>query len=712
MPSDRTALTRALMLTLAALPLAGAARAQSAVPAVEIDEIVVKGEAGASGTAPVNGYVAKATTAGAKTDLPIEKVPQSVSVVGREEIDARGADQVDEALRYTPGVFAQPFGADADTNWLFIRGFQATQSGIYLDGLQNYSYAFGGFLTDSNDLERIETLRGASSVLYGGSNPGGLINMVSKRPTGERIRKIEAGIDNNGTASFGFDFGDTLSDTVAARINGRIAGGDGYTDFEEKFRGTVSPSLKIDLSDTTELTVLANYTHLDGVHNGGAFLPYVGTVVAAPFGYIARDANFTEPDIDDYNREQGALGYELKHTFGNGWKATQAARIAYSDVKETSLYPYGYSGYLLSPAAGTDTLTRINFAHHSKTFAINADNRIEGEANTGPLAHKLLFGLDYRLFDLDQMQASSTGTDISAANPVYGLPQPAPVPYIDQTLSQQQLGVYVQDQIAFGGGWLATLNGRYDHVWTDAVGTPAYSGDDGKWSGRAGLAYQFDNGLTPYASVSTFFSPVLGANGSGVFLPESGYQYEAGLKYRPDWIDGLFTLSLFDLTKQNVLTGPWYAQSQIGEVNSRGVELEAKVNLTDNWKLTASAAFMDVDITRDADAAIIGKTPYVIPETMASAWLDYTFSTGAFEGFTVGGGLRYVGSSWADNQNTLKVPDVLLADARIGYSRDNWGVDLNVNNIFDTDYVASCQTAYSCGYGEGRVIKLTGRFSW
>ncbi|WP_026784694.1 TonB-dependent siderophore receptor [Pleomorphomonas koreensis] len=712
MPSDRTNLTRALMLTLAALPLAGAARAQSTAPAVEIDEIVVKGEAGASGTAPVKGYVAKATTAGAKTDLAIDKVPQSVSVTGREEIDARGADQVDEALRYTPGVFAQPFGPDADTNWLFIRGFQATQSGIYLDGLQNYSYAFGGFLTDSNDLERIETLRGASSVLYGGSNPGGLINMVSKRPTGERIRKIEAGIDNNGTASFGFDIGDTLSDTVAARISGRIAGGDGYTDFEEKFRGTVSPSLKIDLSDTTELTVLANYTHLDGVHNGGAFLPYVGTVVAAPFGYISRDANFTEPDIDDYNREQGALGYELKHNFGNGWKAMQAARIAYSDVKEASLYPYGYSGYLLSPAAGTDTLTRINFAHHSKTFAINADNRIEGEADTGPLAHKLLFGLDYRLFDLDQMQASSTGTDISATNPVYGLPQPAPVPYIDQTLTQQQLGIYAQDQIAFGGGWLATLNGRYDHVWTDAVGTPAYSGDDGKWSGRAGLAYQFDNGLTPYASVSTFFSPVLGANGSGVFLPESGHQYEAGLKYRPDWIDGLFTLALFDLTKQNVLTGPWNAQSQIGEVNSRGVELEAKVNLTDTWKLTASAAFMDVDITRDADAAIIGKTPYVIPEIMASAWLDYTFSTGAFEGFTVGGGLRYVGSSWADNENTLKVPDVLLADARIGYSRDNWGIDLNVNNVFDTDYVASCQTAYSCGYGEGRVIKLTGRFSW
>ncbi|PIO97211.1 TonB-dependent siderophore receptor [Pleomorphomonas carboxyditropha] len=711
MPPDSTALIRALTLTLAALPLTGAAHAQSTTPTVTLDEIVVQGEGG-SGTAPVKGYVAKATTTGAKTDTPIEKVPQSVSVMGREEIDARAADKVDEALRYTPGVFAQPFGPDGDTNWLYIRGFQATQSGIYLDGLQSYSYAFGGFLIDSNDLERIETLRGASSVLYGGSNPGGLVNLVSKRPTGERIRKIETGIDNNGYASFGFDIGDKLSDTVAARVSGRIAGGDGYTDFEENFRGTVSPSIKIDLSDTTELTVLANYTHLDGVHNGGAFLPYVGTVVAAPFGYIDREANFTEPDIDDYEREQGSLGYELKHNFGNGWKATQATRVAYSDVEESSLYPYGYTGWATSPAAGTDTLTRINFAHHSKTFAINTDNRIEGEVNTGPLAHKLLFGIDYRLFDLDQVQASSSGTDISATNPVYGSPQTTPSAYIDQTLRQHQLGAYVQDQIAFGGGWLATLNGRYDHVWTDAVGTPAYSGDDGEWSGRAGLAYEFDNGLTPYASVSTFFNPVLGANGSGVFVPETGQQYEAGLKYRPDWIDGLFTLSVFDLTKQNVLTGPSYAQTQLGEVNSQGVELEAKVNLTENWKLTASATFMDVDITKDADAAIVGKTPYVIPETMASAWLDYTFSTGTFEGFVVGGGLRYVGSAWADNENTLKVPDVLLADARIGYSRDNWGVDLNVNNIFDTDYVASCQTAYSCGYGEGRVIKLTGHFSW
>ncbi|MCM5553456.1 TonB-dependent siderophore receptor [Pleomorphomonas sp. NRK KF1] len=703
MPTDRTALASILALTFATLPLVGAAHAQSTTPDVELDEIVVQGEGG-SGAASVKGYVAKTTTAGAKTDLPIERVPQSVSVMGREEIDARGADQVDEALRYTPGVFTQPFGSDPDTNWLFIRGFQATQNGIYLDGLQNYSYAFGGFLVDSNDLERIETLRGASSVLYGGSNPGGLVNLVSKRPTGERIRKIETGIDNNGTASLGFDMGDHLSDTVAARVSGRIAGGNGYTDFEENFRGTVSPSIKIDLSDMTELTILANYTHLDGVHNGGSFLPYVGTVVAAPYGYIDRKANFTEPDIDDYDREQGSLGYELRHDFGNGWKGTQSTRIAYSDVEEASLYAYAYNG--------PQDLSRINFAHHSKTLAINSDNRIEGSVDTGPLSHKLLFGNDYRLFDLDQVQASSLGTDISAPNPVYGAPQPAPVPYIDQRLRQQQLGFYAQDQIAFGDGWLATLNGRYDHVWTKAVGTPAYSGDDGQWSGRAGLAYEFDNGLTPYASVSTFFAPVLGANGSGVFVPESGQQYEVGLKYRPDGIDGLFTLSLFDLTKQNVLTGPWNAQTQIGEVNSRGVEFEAKVNLTENWKLTASAAVMDVDITKDADAAIIGKTPYVIPETMASAWLDYTFSTGAFEGFTVGGGMRYVGSSWADNENTLKVPDVLLADARIGYSRDNWGIDLNVNNIFDTDYIASCQTAFSCGYGEGRVIKLTGHFSW
>jgi len=150
--------------------------AQEANNTVRLDTVVVQTGNGRSdeGVAPVNGFVPTATTTGSKDSVAIEKIPQSVSVVGRKQMDAIGAQKLDEALRYTPGVLGQPFGVDNDTDWLYIRGFEASQYGTYLDGLQNFSYGFGGFLIDSFGIERIDVLRGASSALYGGAKPGRL----------------------------------------------------------------------------------------------------------------------------------------------------------------------------------------------------------------------------------------------------------------------------------------------------------------------------------------------------------------------------------------------------------------------------------------------------------------------------------------------------------------------------------------------------------
>jgi len=696
------------------------ASAQQADSAIVLDQVVVEGEGqDGSATGPVKGYVAKRTLTGSKTNTPIEEIPQSVSVIGREEIDDQGAQKADEALRYTAGVFSQPFGPDSDTNWIFIRGFQATQTGIYQDGLQQFSEGFGGFFVDTYNLERIEVLRGAASVLYGGSNPGGLINYVSKRPTGERLRNIETGINDAGTGYIGFDIGDKASDVVDYRVSGRIAGGNGYTDFAEGFRGSVSPSLTWKPDEQTSLTLLSNFTYIDEVHNGGAFLPYTGTVVDAPFGKIDRDANFTEPDLDSYLRKQASIGYEFEHTFDNDWTVRQNARFGYSDVREHSLYAFGYNGFSPVPTDPDNLLSRINFAHHTKVASFLVDNQLQGKVETGAVEHTLLFGVDYKYFGMDQVQASIGGTPISANNPVYGAPQSDPVPYIDQELKQHQVGFYLQDQLRFGDGWLVTLNGRYDYVSTDARGTPAYKGHEGEFSGRAGLAYEFDNGLIPYASVSTFFNPLFGSSPvAGFYKPETGTQYEVGVKYAPTWFDGLFTVALFDLTKENVVTGPFLAETQLGAVNSRGIELEAKANITDNLKATAAFTAFDLKIKKDVPTTpgapdLVGKTPFIVPEQQASLSLDYTFDQGtALEGFSVGGGVRYIGSSWADNENTKKVPSATVFDAKLGYKKDNWGVDLNVTNLFDKAYVASCQTEFSCGYAEGRSFKLKANVSW
>ncbi len=721
-----------LVCGVAAISCLSPALAQDA-DTTQLEEVVVEGQGqgrvsgDSDGVGKVQGVVAKSTLTGSKVATPIQEIPQSVSVIGREEIDDMGAQKADEALRYTAGVFAQPFGPDSDTNWTFIRGFQATATGTYMDGLQLFSYAFGGFYIDTFGLERIEVLKGPASVLYGGSNPGGMINYVSKRPTGERLRYVETGVNDAGNVYLGFDVGDVANETVSYRINGRIAGGDTYSDNQDGARGFISPSITWQPDEQTRLTILANYTRIDENHNGGSFLPYEGTVVDRVFGgvnygRIDRDANFTEPDVDLYDRHQGSFGYEFEHTFDNDWTVRSNARVGAADISEVSIYPNGWFD--------ATELNRINFGHDTNVLTFLSDQQIEGKFNTGAIEHTLLAGIETKYYNIDQVQSSAlfgTTPPIDAFDPVYGAPLTPRYSYLNQDLTQNQLGVYVQDQLRFNQGWLVTLNGRYDHVWTDSHDGPTFyaptqnntnKSDDGEFSGRAGIAYEFDNGVTPYASVATFFNPVIGTDSAGdLFVPETGVQYEIGVKYLPTFVDGIFTVSLFDLTRQNVpVADPAnvFAQVQTGEMRSRGVEFEAKVNATENFKVTGAFTAYDLEITKDTDPTVIGKTPFIVPEVLASASVDYTFrDTGAwYDGVTLGGGVRYIGSSWADNQNTLKVPAVTLADLKIGYEQENWGVDLNVTNVFDKTYVASCQTALTCSYGEGRSFKLRAHATW
>lgn len=709
------------------LPHAVAAQEESTT---QLQAVVVEGQgegeaSAGSGIGLVKGVVAKDTRLGAKTATDVTAIPQAVSVIGREEMDAQGVQKADEALRYTSGVFTQPFGTDSDTNWMFIRGFQATATGTYLDGLQLYSFAFGAFYIDSFGLERVEVLKGAASVLYGGTNSGGMVNYVSKRPVFETKRTVEAGINDAGNAYLGFDVNDLADDAVAYRINGRIAGGDTYSDFQDGWRGFVSPSITWKPDEGTSLTLLGNYSHIDESHGGGGFLPYEGTVVdrvvgGVNYGRIRPDFNATEPGVDSYEREQGSIGYEFEHTFDNDWTVRSSLRYGAADIRETNLYPSGW--------ATADELTRIDWTHHSRISSLLADNQIEGKVETGDVEHTILAGIDYKYYNIDHVQASSvfgSAPTINPFDPDYGQPLTPRLTYTDQDLTLKSIGLYAQDQIRFGDGWLVTLNGRYDRYTLETIDGPTdyvaattrNERSGGALSGRAGLAYEFDNGLTPYVSAATFFNPQVGtlANG-GLFEPEEGTQYEVGIKYRPIFVDGLFTVALFDLTRENVAvahpTIP-FAQTQTGEVRSRGIELEGKVNVTEDFRVTAALTALDLEITRDTDPTVVGKTPFIVPDVMASASAEYTLrGDGWYDGVTIGGGVRYLGSSWADNQNTRKVPSATLADAKIGYKKDNWGIDFNVTNLFDKTYVSSCQGVDVCSYGEGRTFKLKAHVTW
>lgn len=699
--------------------------------------IIVQGNKEQGGTGPVKGYVAKETTTGSKTDTPLKEIPQSVSVVGRQELDDRGVvNKVDEALRYTPGVMAEPFGTDADTDWVYIRGFDATATGVFMDGLNLFSYGFGGFQIDPFMLERVEVLKGPVSVLYGGGNAGGIINYVRKRPTDEPYFYTETGINNFGNAFVGFDISDKLgdSDIYSYRITGKVAGGNNYSDYSEDLRGFIMPQLTIARDDATKLNIWAYAAGLDQTHVNNGFFPYVGTVVnAEPFGKIDRDKFFGEPGIDSGRYNQEMAGYEFEHEFDNGLKFSQTARYGHLYKHEEGPYIYGYNyddgdpftddSYETPQPLGGNQLHRLGFEGTSKVDTFNIDNRLEGEFETAALEHKTLLGIDYKYYRLFNLQASSPATSIDPVNPVYGAAQPYNLIYSNQTVTQHQVGIYAQDQIRFGQGWLVTLNGRYDIVKTDTDNRPTdypgpvydYSFNKSALSGRVGVAYEFDNGLTPYASVGTFFNPVVATTATSNNKPEEGQQYEVGIKYDPQFLDGTFTASLFDLTKENVVvsTGaPMWLSSQIGKVNSRGVELEGKINLNENWKVLASYSYTDMEIKDDIVTANIGKRPYLIPESQAALWLDYKVTNTWLEGLSLGAGVRYQGESYADYANTRVVPDVALLDAAIRYEKDGWQASLNVGNVFDKEYVKGCQGTRSCGYGDQRTFTLKLAKTW
>ncbi|OBZ97245.1 ferrichrome receptor [Pararhizobium polonicum] len=704
---------------IVAMAVPQVAQAQDAATgdATMLERLTIEGgkDTDRQATGPVDGYVAKSTGTGSKTATPVSEIPQSVSVIGRQELDDRGVvTKIDEALRYTAGVSTEPFGSDPDTDWFYIRGFDATQTGVFLDGLNLFSYGFGGFQTDAYMLERVEVLKGPASVLYGGSNPGGIVDLVRKRPQAEPAYSTEIGINNFGNAFFGFDANDKLNadGTLTYRITGKIAGGDNYSDYSEDLRGFLMPQITYAPDDATSLTVYAIASALDQTHVGNGFLPYEGTVVDGPFGgKIDRDFFFGEPDHDYGRYDQQMLGYEFSHEFDNGWKLSQNLRYSHLDKAEELVYPYAYTA--------TNDLARLGFKHDTSVDSFNVDNRAEKEFSTGPLDHSLLLGLDYKNYKIDQTQASAwPASDLDPENPVYGSGSLIYAdPYIDSVTRMQQVGVYAQDQIRFGDGWLLTANGRYDYVKTDVdsrLATGSYESNDSALSGRVGLAYKFDNGLTPYVSAATFFNPLVGTVvGGGAMKPEEGHQFEGGIKYEPTFIDGVFTASVYHIVKKNVaLTRRDFLQEQLGEVSSTGLELEGKVNLDQNWRLLGSYTYNDLEVAEDLNAALVGNRPYLIPTHQAALWLEYLVTDGALEGVSVGGGLRYQGESYADMANTAKVPDALVADAAIRYEKNGWGAALNVTNLFDKEYVKGCQGTFTCGYGDQRTVTLKLSKSW
>lgn len=707
-------------ITRPAAPVAGAAGGDSTV----LDTIVVQGKGDRLG--PVAGYVASNSGTGTKTNTPLIKTPQSVTVVTREQAAAQGAQSLTQSLRYTAGVAAEVRGSASRYDLPYIRGFGSPLDGNqYLDGLR--MLRGGGYAIPQIEtwgLERVEFLKGPSSTLYGGVNPGGMLNAVSKAPTEEPYREVELLYGSHDRMQLGFDFSGPVNEdrSVLYRITGLGRKSDTQVVNTEEERWYIAPSLTWAPDADTSLTVSGSYQRdPEGGYYG--VLPTVGSLWANPIGQIPRSFNEGDPAYDEFDREQAAIGYRFEHRFDETW--TVRHNLRYLDHTTVTK-----SVGTASLAADGHTINRYGLGTDETVRGVTSDLQLQAEFDTGALRHTALFGFDYQYSDWSQIRDYGAAPSIDFLNPVYGVATNLALARItDQKQRTSQSGFYVQDQIELDN-WTLVAGGRYDAVRTTTdnhLNATSRTQNDDAFSGKLGLIYNFDNGIAPYASYSTSFLPVNGTDANGkAFKPTTAEQIEVGIKYQPTGFDGLFTLAYFDINQQDVVTNLSPLLSyQTGEQRSRGIEFEAKVAVNDSVNLTGAFSYTKAEVVKGLGVDV-GDYPIGVPDYTASLWADYTFSVGALEGLKLGGGVRYVGKTvggYSPNVYTagatkLEAPGYTLFDAAVTYDFGKKTPDLagltaklSVNNVFDKEYV-TCLSNNFCNYGNGRVIYGSLSYRW
>lgn len=663
---------------------------------------------------PGVGFVATQTMTGSKTDTPLIEIPQSISVVTRDQMTSQATQTLGEALRYTPGVLAEEYGGtDLRLDRFMIRGFQGSMP--FLDGLPTISrYTLLSPLIDPYSLERLEVLRGPSSVLYGQNIPGGIVNAVSKRPTETAFGEFEV----QGLAPLGgqaaFDFGGPANKegTVLYRFTGLYRNSQTQVDQVDSERYFFAPAVTFAPDENTTLTILTNVSH----SNEGFLaqnLPALGTLYPASFGKIPTSLFIGEPDFNKVERTSYSVGYNFEHRFNDIWTMRQNLRYTDSTVFVQQI---GTAGYV---AGNPYELNRWTLAANATQQNFGVDTQFQAEFRTFDLAHKVLIGVDYLYSHDVWLEQDGTASSLNVLFPVYG--QGYTLPAVDFATSDtlSQAGLYAQDQIKLGR-WTLTVGARNDWAdtdTTDLLASSTVTQNDSAFTWRAGLVYEFDNGIAPYVSYSTSFQPVIGVNSSNVpLLPTTGAQYEAGIKFQPLGSQSFLTLAAFNLDQNNMPTysptptNP-YNIAQIGAVRIRGIEASAVANLDAGLKLVAAYTYTDAEITADGTGNE-GNIPKDIPKNMASLWLDKTLQDGNFKGLGAGAGFRYVGERYGNDANTIALPANLLWDAAIHYEKDNWRLALNAKNVFDTTYVATCDNIYFCYYGLRRTVVGTISYKW
>lgn len=674
---------------------AAATAQQPASPEPEADaadeeELVVTGDRTTS------GYSAPNASTATKTDTPLRDIPQSIQVIPERVLKDQQVQNLNDAVQNVSGVQQDDtFGGQIDR--ISIRGFQTD---VFLqDGVRQGQSSN----RELDNLERIEVLKGPASVLYGNFEPGGVVNLVTKKPLSNPFYEAELSIGSYAFLRPSIDLSGPLTadKSVLYRFNAAYEFNDGFRDFQTNTsRVFAAPTLSWKIDKKTDLTL--EFSYLNDLRPFDEGTVAIGDGVAnLPRDRVLSDAN-NRRTVEEFK-----VGYQFEHRFSDNWKLRNSFRYLSSDTFDFRL------GHWFIEDDGTFERKFLSNKDNYQSFSLNTD--VTGKFKTGPIEHTLLIGLDLNRETTRGAQRRLPGNPGFFTNIFTGVSDPLPTVTVGDLTAfgrrgsneQNRLGVYLQDQIKLLDNLKLLVGGRfdlYDRTSIDRRSNTTTEDSAQRFSPRVGIVYQPIEPISLYASFSQSFNPdIFSTQADGSPLePSVGTQYEVGVK--GEFLDKRLsaTLAAYRINKTNIATtdpnNPDFSIA-VGEARSQGVELDIVGEPLKGWNIIAAYAYTDAEITRDNFFAV-GNRLANVPRHSASLWSTYEIQKGPAKGFGFGLGLLYVSDRFGDADNSFTVPGYLHTDAALFYRRDKFRIGLNFQNLFNVDYFKSAAFRESVYIGD------------
>ncbi|MBE2164458.1 TonB-dependent siderophore receptor [Acinetobacter oleivorans] len=660
-----------------------------------------------------SAYVATKATSALKSDAPLFKTAQSVSVVTREQLDQKQARTLADALEGVAGVEAGKLGRRGWDDFV-IRG-QTSSDSVYIDGLRVGQNTY--VATELSGMDQVQVLKGPASINFGLVAPGGMVNLVTKRPEAENFARASMtyGSYNLKEGIFDLNYSPNNSEKGAFRLNGRISDQDDPTDYVYFKNYYISPSYNFDLGDNTDLSVITSYQHREYIRQQG--LPVIGTLKDNPNGAIDRSLYIGDPNFGKYEADVYRTGYTFKHAFNNGWNFNQNFAVQKTEMDGTAVFAQTKKFWTDSSYT---TINRANNSRHqvidNLSFAI--DNRLNKQFDLYGMQHDINIGVDAFQEKSDYTNDKYDIGNLNIYDPVYGQ---------NVTLKQnvrdinrlKYLGLYLRDRIQFNDQWLLSLSGRQDWAQTQStslVTSSASKQSDNAFTGSASVMYTLNDIVAPYVSYATSFTPNSGTDvNNNPFKPEEGKQVEVGMKLQSSDQRVQGAIAWYDLKRQNVLvtdTANSGYKAQRGEQLTRGIETELSAEILEGLKLTAAYTYtIDAEISKDANSSNVGKALDNIPEHAYSLSARYKLDPASKLGWYVGGGFRGETYKTVDGLD-VHIPGYTVFDTEAGYDAGHWGAQLAIRNLFDKDYYAGALNENLVTLGNPRQINFTVKFNY